>query len=206
MQTDAAHTAELSSVNIRQLLSKFTKPHLGSAIWQLLNTLSPFFMLWALMVWSVVDGWAYGWTLLLALPTAGLYVRIFIFQHDCGHGSYFASEKANQFVGAALGVITLFPYGYWKVSTARRGYYTPRGSYSVKRMAKVYYSRKYDNSPMPNSIFFHGGYAIHGSNYVKSLGRPASHGCVRLHPSNAARLYALVQRYGASRTRVTLVN
>ncbi len=99
-----------------------------------------------------------------------------------------------------------FPYGYWKVSTARRGYYTPRGSYSVKRMAKVYYSRKYDNSPMPNSIFFHGGYAIHGSNYVKSLGRPASHGCVRLHPSNAARLYSLVQRYGASRTRVTLVN
>ncbi len=118
MQTDAAHTAELSSVNIRQLLSKFTKPHLGSAIWQLLNTLSPFFMLWALMVWSVVDGWAYGWTLLLALPTAGLYVRVFIFQHDCGHGSYFASEKANQFVGAALGVITLFPYGYWKKTHA----------------------------------------------------------------------------------------
>lgn len=99
-----------------------------------------------------------------------------------------------------------FPYARWKVSTARAGYYTPRGSYSVKRMARVYFSRKYDNSPMPNSIFFHGGYAIHGSNYVKSLGRPASHGCVRLHPSNAARLYALVQKYGAGRTRITLTN
>jgi lipoprotein-anchoring transpeptidase ErfK/SrfK len=98
-----------------------------------------------------------------------------------------------------------FHYAYWKVSTARKGYYTPRGRFSVKRMAKVYYSRKYDNSPMPNSIFFHGGYAIHGSYYVKSLGRPASHGCVRLHPQNAAALFALVQRHG-KQARVTLTN
>ncbi len=99
-----------------------------------------------------------------------------------------------------------FPYGYWKVSTARSGYHTPRGTFGVTRTAKVYYSRKYDNSPMPNSVFFHGGYAIHGTGYIRTLGRPASHGCVRLHPSNAARLYSLVQRYGARRTRVTLVN
>ncbi len=98
-----------------------------------------------------------------------------------------------------------FPYAHWKVSTARRGYYTPRGSFGVTRMAKVYYSRKYDNSPMPNSVFFHGGYAIHGSYYVKSLGRPASHGCVRLHPQNAAALYALIQRHGR-RARITLTN
>ena len=75
-----------------------------------------------------------------------------------------------------------FPYAYWRVSTARKGYYTPRGTFGVTRTAKVYYSRKYDNSPMPNSVFFHGGYAIHGTGYIKSLGRPASHGCVRLHP------------------------
>lgn len=99
-----------------------------------------------------------------------------------------------------------FPYGHWRVSTARAGYYTPRGSYSVKRTAKVYYSRKYDNSPMPNSVFFHGGYAIHGTGYIRNLGRPASHGCVRLHPKNAAALFALVQRYGAHRTRITLTN
>jgi lipoprotein-anchoring transpeptidase ErfK/SrfK len=96
-------------------------------------------------------------------------------------------------------------YASWRVSTARSGYYTPRGSFGVTRMAKVYYSRKYDNSPMPNSIFFHGGYAIHGTGHIKSLGRPASHGCVRLHPSNAAALYALVQRHGR-RARITLTN
>ncbi len=99
-----------------------------------------------------------------------------------------------------------FPVGYWRVSTARSGYYTPRGTYGVTRTAKVYYSRKYDNSPMPNSVFFHGGYAIHGTGHIRNLGRPASHGCVRLHPSNAARLFSLVQRYGARRTRITLTN
>lgn len=98
------------------------------------------------------------------------------------------------------------PRSYWKVSTGGNGHYTPRGTYRVQRMAKVYYSRKYDNSPMPNSIFFYGGYAIHGTNHIKKLGRPVSHGCVRLHPSNAAALYAMVKRHGASRTRITLSN
>ncbi|MFT3671644.1 L,D-transpeptidase [Aestuariivirga sp.] len=99
-----------------------------------------------------------------------------------------------------------FPYAFWRVSTARKGYYTPRGSFGVTRTAKVYYSRKYDNSPMPNSVFFHGGYAIHGTGYIRNLGRPASHGCVRLHPANAAKLYALVHRYGLKRTRITLTD
>ena len=97
-------------------------------------------------------------------------------------------------------------YGRWKVSTARAGYYTPRGTFRVQRTAKVYYSRKYDNSPMPNSVFFKGGYAIHGSYYVRSLGRPASHGCVRLHPSHAASLYYLVLKYGSKSTQITIVN
>ena len=99
-----------------------------------------------------------------------------------------------------------WPYGRWKVSTARPGYYTPRGTFRVQRTAKVYYSKKYDNSPMPNSVFFKGGYAIHGSYYVSSLGRPASHGCVRLLPANAARLYSLVQKYGSKSTRITIVD
>lgn len=99
-----------------------------------------------------------------------------------------------------------FPYAFWKVSTARSGYSTPRGSYGVTRMHRVYYSKKYDNAPMPNSVFFYGGYAIHGTGHIRALGRPASHGCVRLHPSNAARLFALVQKYGPRRTRITLTN
>jgi lipoprotein-anchoring transpeptidase ErfK/SrfK len=96
-------------------------------------------------------------------------------------------------------------YASWRVSTARTGYYTPRGSFGVQRMARMHYSRKYDNSPMPHSVFFHGGYAIHGTGSIRALGRPASHGCVRLHPSNAAALFALIQRHGR-RARITLTN
>ncbi len=66
------------------------------------------------MFWSVRSGANYGWTLLLAVPAAGLFVRLFIIQHDCGHGSFFASRRANHWVGACLGVLTLFPFGYWK--------------------------------------------------------------------------------------------
>jgi len=94
----------------------------------------------------------------------------------------------------------------WRVSTARGGYHTPRGSYRPTRLHRMWYSRKYDNSPMPHSIFFRGGYAIHGTNYVKSLGRPASHGCVRLAPGNARALYNLVRAHGAGNTRIIVQN
>ena len=93
----------------------------------------------------------------------------------------------------------------WPVSTARRGNVTPTGSYSVKRMHTMWYSRKYHNSPMPHSLFFKGGYAVHGTGAIKSLGRPASHGCIRLHPSNAKALYSLAQKYGAGNTQIKIV-
>ncbi len=99
-----------------------------------------------------------------------------------------------------------WPYGRWKVSTARDGYYTPRGTWRPFALRKVYFSRKYDNSPMPNSIFFYGGYAIHATYYTKQLGKPASHGCIRLHPNHAAKLYSLVQKHGMGATRVTITN
>ncbi len=94
----------------------------------------------------------------------------------------------------------------WRVSTAGKGYHTPRGSYRPTRMHRMWYSRKYDNSPMPHSIFFRGGYAIHGTNHVKRLGRPASHGCVRLAPGNARALYNLVRAHGAKNTRIIVQN
>jgi lipoprotein-anchoring transpeptidase ErfK/SrfK len=90
----------------------------------------------------------------------------------------------------------------WAVSTARSGYRTPTGTYRPQRLVKMHYSSKYDNAPMPHSVFFYGGYAIHGTNAVGSLGRPASHGCVRLAPGNAATLYSLVSKYGMGNTRV----
>jgi lipoprotein-anchoring transpeptidase ErfK/SrfK len=97
-----------------------------------------------------------------------------------------------------------WPEGYWRISSAREGYHTPRGSYRVTRMAREYYSKKYDDAPMPNSVFFYGGYAIHATNQISRLGRPASHGCIRLHPSDSAELYDLVQEYGMSRTRINI--
>jgi len=85
----------------------------------------------------------------------------------------------------------------WAISSARSGYSTPRGTYRAQRLERMHYSSKYHNSPMPHSIFFRGGYAIHGTGSVAQLGRPASHGCIRLSPSNAATLYSMVQAEGA---------
>lgn len=92
----------------------------------------------------------------------------------------------------------------WRVSTARRGYVTPTGSFKPTRMHTMWYSRKYDNSPMPYSVFFHGGYAVHGTDAVKRLGRPASHGCVRLHPDDAADFYRLVETFGKTNTSIVI--
>jgi len=95
------------------------------------------------------------------------------------------------------------PRHVWRVSTGRGGYGTPSGVFRPQMLARSWFSRKYYNSPMPYSIFFHGGYAIHGTNYLSQLGGPASHGCVRLHPSNAAVLFGLVQRHRGS-TRIVV--
>ncbi len=74
-------------------------------------------------------------------------------------------------------------YANWRVSTARRGYWTPRGSFRPYLLKRMHYSSKYENSPMPHSIFFRGGYAIHGTYHVRSLGRAVSHGCIGWHPA-----------------------
>lgn len=82
----------------------------------------------------------------------------------------------------------------WRVSTARKGYYTPTGTFHPYSLQPMHYSKKYDNAPMPHSIFFSGGYAIHATPHTGALGRPASHGCVRLSPANAATLYSIVSQ------------
>ncbi|WP_082359181.1 L,D-transpeptidase [Bosea sp. AAP35] len=91
----------------------------------------------------------------------------------------------------------------WAISSGRKGYRTPNGVYRPTRLEKNWYSRKYGGA-MPNAIFFRGGYAIHGTTALSALGRPASHGCIRLHPTNAAKLFALVRKHGASKTRIAL--
>lgn len=85
----------------------------------------------------------------------------------------------------------------WRVSTARSGFRTPRGRYHPTGFQLMHYSHKYHMSPMPHTIFFDGGYAIHGTYSTSQLGRPASHGCVRLAPRDAALLYTMVKSEGA---------
>lgn len=97
------------------------------------------------------------------------------------------------------------PVHRWSVSTARKGYRTPTGTFRPQRLERVWYSTIYHHSPMPWSIFFRGGYAIHGTTEVKNLGRPASHGCVRLHPDNARTLFELVLAYGKGNTSIVIV-
>jgi lipoprotein-anchoring transpeptidase ErfK/SrfK len=92
----------------------------------------------------------------------------------------------------------------WDVSTARSSYRTPTGSFQPTRMHERYYSKKYHNSPMPFSIFFYGGYAIHGTTDLARLGTPASHGCVRLDPKNAEKLFGLVKKNGAENTIIQI--
>jgi omega-6 fatty acid desaturase (delta-12 desaturase) len=104
--------------NYRRLCASFAHASAARALRQLASTLLAFALLWILMLWSVRTGRGYGWTLLLALPAAGLYARLFTIQHDCGHGSFFASRRANHWVGACLGILTLFPFGYWKKTHA----------------------------------------------------------------------------------------
>ena len=96
-------------------------------------------------------------------------------------------------------------YATWAVSTARPGYRTPAGSYKPYLLDRMHYSKLYDYTPMPYSIFFLRGYAIHGTTEVRNLGRPVSHGCVRLRPDNAKILFDLVASHGVQNTSISVV-
>jgi hypothetical protein len=94
----------------------------------------------------------------------------------------------------------------WPVSTGRDETATPNGVYTPQRLERNWFSSAYYNSPMPYSIFFHNGYAIHGSYAINQLGGPASHGCVRLHPHHAALLFDLVQQEGPDKTTIEVAD
>ncbi len=124
-------------------------------------------------------------------------VAAVIFMSSC-LSTFAASLVAH--VDISSQTMTIKRYGFvtnvWRVSTGRSGFETITGKFRPQRTARMWYSKKYDNAPMPYAVFFRSGFAIHGTNYVKRLGRPASHGCVRLHTSNAAKFYSMVQQYG----------
>lgn len=96
------------------------------------------------------------------------------------------------------------PVHTWLVSTARPGYRTPTGTFHPMRLERTWYSTIYDYAPMPYSVFFYGGYAIHGTTEIRKLGQPASHGCVRLHPDNARTLFNLIVKYGKANALIRI--
>ena len=136
--------------------------------------------------------------ILFAAVLSGLLLNAFI--AEAGTLVARISLRSQTLTLVQNGVVT----DRWNVSTARRGYVTPQGSYGAKWLSRHHRSRKYDNAPMPYAIFFKGGYAVHATYDVKRLGRPASHGCVRLHPTNAARLFDMTKRYGLENTRIVI--
>jgi len=114
----------------------------------------------------------------------------------------FISKSSQQMAVSVDGA----PPMYWTVSTGRDGYTTPSGSFRAIRLEEVYYSKKYDDAPMPNAVFFYGGYAIHGTFEERRLGRAVSHGCVRLSRANAVTLFHLVRTHGMSNTRIVITD
>jgi omega-6 fatty acid desaturase (delta-12 desaturase) len=100
-----------------EIVKRYQQPNHWKSAWQMLNSLVPFFVIWVLMVWSLQVHYAL--TLALAFLNAMFLMRIFIIQHDCGHNSFFASTRLNNFVGNLLGVITLTPYYHWRKMHAK---------------------------------------------------------------------------------------
>jgi len=94
----------------------------------------------------------------------------------------------------------------WAVSTGRRGYPTPSGSFHPYRLEVSWFSQRFDNAPMPHSVFFYHGYAVHGTFEESRLGRPVSHGCVRLSRANADVLFSLVRQEGFAQSRVIVID
>jgi len=90
----------------------------------------------------------------------------------------------------------------WPVSTARKGKVTPVGNFRPQMLKRWHYSSLYNNAPMLWSIFYSGNHAIHGTDQISRLGRPASAGCVRLHPDHARSLFAIVRAVGMAATRI----
>ena len=92
----------------------------------------------------------------------------------------------------------------YPVSSGRKGYGTPTGQWNAYWLSPKHRSRKYNNAPMPWAVFFHGGYAVHGTTDLRNLGRPASHGCIRLAPDNAKAFFRLVEVSGKESTLISI--
>ena len=112
MNTDPDQSDSKEDLRWQPIVTKYVKPDLARSLWQVANTLIPYFALWGLMIWSV--RFSYWITLGLSVPAAGFLMRTFIIFHDCGHGSFFKSQKANDFLGRITSFLNFTPYYRWK--------------------------------------------------------------------------------------------
>jgi hypothetical protein len=135
----------------------------------------------------------------VVIITAGLVITVYASN---------AEARLDLYVDKTTQRIAVVQDGYmryiWPVSTGRDGYATPNGVYAPDRLERTWFSKAYYDSPMPYSIFFHNGYAIHGSYDIARLGGPASHGCIRLYPQHAAILFAMVEQEGPANTTIVV--
>jgi len=99
-------------------LGAFAKANKKIAIWQIVNTFIPYLILWAFAIYTIKKGYSYWLTLPIIILAAGLLIRIFIFFHDCCHGSFFKSQQANRVLGYVSGILTFTPYDSWRQSHA----------------------------------------------------------------------------------------
>lgn len=113
---EKAQNAPMNPRTLAGELARYREPSTARSVFELMVTLVPFLSIWVLM-WAAVDAGL--WIgLALAIPAAGFLVRLFMIQHDCGHGAFFRRRAANDWVGRLIGVLTLTPYGFWRRSHA----------------------------------------------------------------------------------------
>lgn len=111
------HQPQIDARQVFRDVSVFAKPVVARSIFELAITIIPFILLWTATWWAVSNGYWAGW--LLTIPAGGLLLRMFVIQHDCGHGSLFRRRATNDWVGRALSVLTLTPYDSWRKSHAK---------------------------------------------------------------------------------------
>lgn len=149
----------------------------------------------------ILPGFERGFWMKLRLAAAAVALLSLFLARPADAAVTVRISKSEQLMRVYVGEQLTYQF---KVSTAAKGYKTPLGNYSIKRMHTMWYSRKYDNAPMPFAMFFTEGWAVHGTTSIGALGRPASHGCIRLHPANAKTLFRLVSSYGKASTRIVV--
>jgi omega-6 fatty acid desaturase (delta-12 desaturase) len=124
-------------------IAKYARPNPSKSVWQLLNTLVPYCGLWALMLYTVRQGYPYWVTLMLVVVAGGMLVRVFILFHDCCHGSFFASRRANTICGYVAGIVTFTPFEDWRYAHnlhhATAGDLNRRGVGDIRTMTKEEY-------------------------------------------------------------------